>query len=139
MKKDIKAEENKDLRKFGITMAVMLFIFFGLLIPYIAGKDVPLRSNVLYGVCGAFLGLGLVFPRALKEIKFLWLKFGELLNKITSPIFLFLTYILAFAPYGIGMRIMGKDLLRRKFEKDEKSYRIASKPVKDASQLEKRF
>ena len=49
------------------------------------------------------------------------MKFGELLGKIISPIVMGIVYFFVITPIGLLMRLMGKDLLKTKFN-DSKTY-----------------
>jgi hypothetical protein len=53
----------------------------------------------------------------------LWMGFGLLLGSIISPIILGIIFFGLFTPYGIIMKIFGRDELRLKIKK-EKSYWI---------------
>jgi hypothetical protein len=45
----------------------------------------------------------------------MWLKFGELLGKIISPIVMAFVYFFDITPIAIIIRLLGKDLLKVKF------------------------
>ena len=51
----------------------------------------------------------------------MWFKFGIFLGKIISPLIMMLIFFLVVTPIGLFMRIIGKDLLGMKFNRD-KSY-----------------
>lgn len=69
-----------------------------------------------------FLTASLLVPRLLAPLRRLWLKFGLLLNRIISPIFLGLVYLLAIVPVGGLVRLCGKDLLSLKHDPTAGSY-----------------
>ena len=74
-----------------------------------------------------FLVLAFTFPKILKYPNLLWLKFGNLLGLIFSPIIMLIIYIIVFFPIGIYFRVIGKDSLKLKIDKNAQSYWINSK------------
>ena len=52
----------------------------------------------------------------------LWFKFGVLLGKLVSPVVMFLIFITTFLPIGFALRLIGKDLLRKKMVLNSNSY-----------------
>jgi hypothetical protein len=50
------------------------------------------------------------------------------MNKIVSPLVLGMLFFTTITPLGIFMRLMGKDLLRLKFDKNATSYWIKRDP-----------
>ena len=71
-----------------------------------------------------FLVLGIINSKILKPLNKLWFKFGILLGKIISPIIMGAIFFLVVTPIGIIMKILGKDLLRLKYDKKKRSYWI---------------
>ena len=55
-----------------------------------------------------------------------WIKFGELLGKIIAPIIMGIIYFFIITPIGLFLRLIGKDLLGLKFNKN-KSYWVERK------------
>ena len=60
--------------------------------------------------------------RFLTPLNLAWIKFGEILGVIIAPIIMGLVYFLVVLPTGILMRVLGKDLLKLKFQKSMVSY-----------------
>jgi carbamoyltransferase len=74
---------------------------------------------------------GLIAPSSLRPGYRVWMKFGLLLSKITTPIVMAAIFVLIIAPVGIAMRVAKRDPLRRGFAASE-SYRIESRqPFKE--------
>jgi hypothetical protein len=80
------------------------------------------------GVAAIFGVLAAVRPQMLSLPNRLWTWFGDRLHQITSPIALGLIYIVGIVPVGLLMRIMGKDPLRRKWNRNEPTYWITRDP-----------
>ena len=80
------------------------------------------------GIALFFLAASLLYPAALKPLNRLWLKFGLLLHKVVTPIVMGLVFFGTVLPTGLIMRALGKDLLRRKWQRDATSYWIKRRP-----------
>ena len=71
-----------------------------------------------------FLVLGLMNSKLLTPLNLLWTKFGILLGNVFAPIVMSFIFFLVVTPIGLLMRIMGRDLLRTKYNKSGKTYWI---------------
>ena len=71
-----------------------------------------------------FLILGLIKPKLLAPLNKLWFKFGMTLGAIVAPFIMGVIFFLTVAPIGLVMKIMGKDLLNKKYDKKKKTYWI---------------
>ncbi len=58
----------------------------------------------------------------MKHIYNTWIKFGEFLGKISSTIILFFLFFFLFTPIAIFLKLIGKDLLNKKIDKNKTSY-----------------
>jgi hypothetical protein len=110
-------------RFFGLTFFVVFLLIA--LWPLLWGK--PVRMAAL-GIAIAFLAVALAYPVLLAPLNKLWLKFGALLHSITSPVILGVMFYLVIMPMGLFMRMLGKDLLRLKYDPDARSYWILREP-----------
>ena len=107
----IKIGSNKS---FGIVFFVVFLIVA--LYPLVNSKDIRIWSLVISVI---FLFLGLINSRLLTPLNKLWFKFGIFLGKIFSPIIMGIIFFLVVTPIGLIMRVLGKDLLNLKYNKDE--------------------
>ena len=71
-----------------------------------------------------FLILGLIKPKLLAPLNKLWFKFGMSLGAIVAPFIMGVIFFLTVAPICLVMKIMGKDLLNKKYDKKKKTYWI---------------
>ena len=112
---DIKISSN---RSFG----VVFFIVFILIAfyPLLNGQDIRLWALIISAV---FLILGLLKSKLLTPLNKLWFRFGIFLGKIISPIIMGFIFFLVVTPIGLIMRLLGKDVLNLKYNK-ERSYWI---------------
>ena len=65
-----------------------------------------------------------VMPKTLTTPNYIWFKFGMAIGSITSPIVMALVYFITVLPTGLIMRLLGRDLLNQKLDKNAKSYWI---------------
>ena len=110
-------------RAFGIVFTVV-FVIIGFW-PLLDGAPVRTWSLVVGLI---FLILGMMWPHSLTKLNHLWLRLGILLNRIVSPIALGIVFFLTVFPTGLVMRLLGKDLLRLKFDPHAKTYWIDRNP-----------
>ena len=74
-----------------------------------------------------FLILGLINSKLLSPLNKIWIKLGEVLGIIISPIVMFLVYFIVLTPISLIIRLFGKDLLGLTFFKKNDSYWIIRK------------
>lgn len=116
---------NEELRTFGLLFGAILSALFGLLIPLLIGKPIPLWPWLISCV---FIVLALVFPSALKAAYIPWMKFGVIAGWVNTRIILGILFYFLLTPFGLVMRLFGKDPLHRKLEKHSSTYRILKEP-----------
>ena len=123
LKEEIKVvrsiSDKKELKKFGYVIGV----FLGLLALLLFWKD---KSSAIYFayISGSILFLGIVYPIALKPLYISWMSFAVVLGFFMTRLILSLLFILVFTPAGIAIRLLGKDPLDQKIEKQKSSYWI---------------
>ena len=106
-------------RSFGL---VFFFVFLAIsLWPIINGDQIRIWAVV---VAIVFLFLGLIKSRLLSPLNKLWFKFGIKLGAIIAPIVMAFVFFLVVTPTGFIMRILGKDLLNKKYDKKKSTYWI---------------
>jgi len=75
-----------------------------------------------------FVVVSWLMPRTLGLLKRLWVKFGELLGAIVSPIVLAVLYVASIVATGILIRLFRKDLLSLKRKSGDATYWIVRNP-----------
>ena len=83
-----------------------------------------------------FFLLGLINSKILTPLKHGWIKLGEILGKVIAPIVMGFIYFIIITPIGIFMRLLGKDLLNIKYNKN-KSYWL--KRIKNVDTMKRQF
>jgi len=118
-------------RSFGI----VFFVIFLLIATYplINGNEIRQWSLIISLV---FLILGLINSKILNPLNYLWFKFGIFLGKMISPLVLGIIFFFVVTPIGKLMRVLNKDLLDLKFNKDN-SYWI--KKTNTKSKMKNQF
>ncbi len=111
--------ESGSEKNFGIVFAVVFLLIS--LYPLVDNKDVHLWSLIISLI---FFLLAYVAPKVLSVPNKLWFKFGMALGAVVAPVVMALVYFSTVVPIGLIMRLMGKDLLRQKLDKNTKSYWI---------------
>ena len=110
-------------RGFGIVFAVV-FAVIGLW-PLMGGESARTWALVLAGV---LLALALMRPALLAPLNRLWLGLGAVLHRIVNPLVMGLMFFAIIMPTALVLRLMGKDLLRRRFHPGAESYWIPREP-----------
>ena len=112
---DVKISSN---RSFGIVFFVvfLLIAFY----PLINDEEARIWSIIISLI---FLVLGLLNSKILTPLNKLWFKFGIFLGKIISPLVMGIIFFLVVTPIGLILRILRKDVINLKFNKN-KSYWI---------------
>ena len=100
-------------RSFGIVFSIVFLLIS--LYPLINGENLRLWSLIISIV---FFALGIINSNLLKPLNKLWFKFGLLLGKIISPFIMGMIFFFVVTPIAILMRLLRKDLLNLKFNKN---------------------
>ena len=125
---------NKDVRSFGVTISIILFIISGLLFYY--GKEI---YQLIAIVASAFLGLGLILPILLKPIYFIWMTFAAILGWIMTRVILTLVYFLIITPIGLMTKFLGEDYLELKKSNSDSYWNNRDSNLETNQNYEKQF
>lgn len=132
----MKAISRKDLRNFGLILGLVFFL--------IGTRMFFKYSRPLY-LCLPIAGLlfiifGLLSPLALNPAYKAWMKAAHVAGWVTTRVMLIIVFYVILTPMGLINRLMRKDLLDIRVEKDRKSYWIEYKSQKNnIKQYEKQF
>tara|TARA_X000001036_G_C20645442_1_gene792812 strand:+ start:115 stop:528 length:414 start_codon:yes stop_codon:yes gene_type:complete len=114
--KNIKSEK-KDLKNFGITIGLILFLISGILFYY----DNKLFLNFFY-VFIFFISLGLILPKFLKPIYLIWMTFAVILSWFMSRLILSLLFYFVISPIKLIAKVFGKNFLEISISSHVNSY-----------------
>ena len=121
MRENIQIGSNKS---FGIVFFLVFLLIS--LYPLTYDGEIKIWSLIISFI---FLILGLLNSKFLTPLNKIWFKFGILLGKIVSPLIMGAIFFLVVTPIGIILRLMGKDVLNLKYNKN-KSYWIKNSSPK---------
>ena len=114
--KNIKSEKS-DLRKFGITIGVILLIIAGFL--FWKEKE-SFQILLTFGITSCILGIAI--PFILKPIYWVWMIFATILGWIMTRVILSLLFYIIVTPIGLIPRFFGKQFLELQWDKSKESY-----------------
>ena len=97
---------NKDIKTFGITIGIVLFIIAVMLLSF--NKE---GYQILTITAVAFASLGLVMPVILKPIYLIWMVFAVILGWVMTTVILSVVFYFIMTPIGIITRLLGEDYL----------------------------
>jgi len=118
---DIKIGSN---RSFGL----VFFIVFLLIAAYPLLDQGGIKIWALL-ISLFFLTFGLLNSKVLTPLNKIWFRFGIFLGKLVSPLIMGIIFFLVVTPIGLIMKLLKKDLLNLRFNKN-KSYWIEKKEPK---------
>ena len=121
MSSNIAIEQGSE-KSFGVIFSIVFLIVS--LYPLINSEGLRIWALVVSTI---FFLIAFVAPKVLVLPNKLWFKFGLLLGSIVAPIVMALVYFVTVVPTGLIMRLLGKDLLKQKLDKNAKSYWIERK------------
>ncbi len=121
MSKDIQISSN---RSFGIVFFIVFFIIA--FYPLLGSNEIRIWSILVSIV---FLILGLLNSKILTPLNNIWFKFGLVLGKIISPIIMAIIFFFVVSPIGLFMRLIKKDLLNLKYNKNKSYWIEKNEPV----------
>lgn len=127
--------DRKELRRFGLIMGAAVALMLGIVVPWLAHFTFPAWP---WYIAAVFVGLGLLWPPALKPMYISWMLIGRVLNWLVSRAALVLVYYALVVPTGVVRRLLKKDPMKRRFERDAMTYRTPL-PTLDRKHVEKPF
>ena len=129
----------KDFEKQNRHFGLLLSILFLILAIYLIVLKSLLVGQLFAILSGIVLLVSIFRPRALNRITKTWLRFGDILGHVISPITLGIIFFLLITPVGLITKIFGRDELLLK-KKNVKSYWLArQKSDEKFNSFEKQF
>ncbi len=109
--------DKRTLKKFAIIMG-MAFLLITMLALF-RHRHINLSFAM---ISASFFVIAFTVPSILKPFYFIWMRLAFVLSWINTRLILIIMFYLVFAPIGFVIRLVGKDLLERKIEKNSISY-----------------
>tara|TARA_B100000700_G_C15039176_1_gene854412 strand:- start:2119 stop:2490 length:372 start_codon:yes stop_codon:yes gene_type:complete len=119
-------------QKFGL----LFFIIF-LCLSFFPFQLTISFSYIFFSIAIFFVIITILNLKLLRFLRNVWIKLGEYLGHIISPIVMGIVFFLIITPIGLVLKLIGKDLLRLKFDKKNNSYWI--KRDKDINSMKKQY
>ena len=110
---------SKEIRKFGLVIAIALGVIGSFIYVKFSNLDVV---GWLWGIGLLFLILGFILPSVLRPIYKIWMLLAFFIGGIVSRVILTVLYYVVVTPTGLVIRLFGKDILDKKFDKRRESY-----------------
>lgn len=144
IKKELQAlaTDKASLRKFGLQVGGVFLLIAAALAGLALSRDLePGKLAFALAGIGAFLVIfGLLVPRLLRPIFIGWMALAFLLGSIMSPLILAVFFFLVLTPVALLFKLIGRDALNRRFDKNAGTYWITKEYlIKDRSRFEKFF
>tara|TARA_B100001964_G_scaffold57545_1_gene65149 strand:+ start:139 stop:552 length:414 start_codon:yes stop_codon:yes gene_type:complete len=132
--KNIKSEKS-DLRKFGITIGLILMIVSGFL--FWKEKE---SFQILLTAGAILLILGVTIPAILKYIYWVWMIFATIIGWIMTRVILSLMFYAIITPIGFILRLFGKQFIELNWNKTDSTYwKYRTKSIFEKEDYEKQF
>jgi hypothetical protein len=94
----------------------------------------------ILGVGVALIAVALIRPPVLAPLNRAWTRLGLVVSKVVNPVVMTLLFCLTIVPFGVLLRLAGKDLLRLKRAPQSSSYWIVrERPEPEAVSMRNQF
>lgn len=127
--------DRRGLRSFGLTTGVIVAVLFGVFFPWLLDHATPIWP---WAMCGTLVLWALVAPASLRPLYRVWMRFGLLMSRITTPLILGIVFYVLITPVAILLSLLKRDAMARTLDSSVESYRVISR-VSDKNNLEKPF
>lgn len=109
------------LRRFGLVVGGV-FVGIAVVVAWKRGWDAGPLVLGLGGPGLALVLLGLAVPAVLRPVFRVWMGIAIVLGFVMTRVLLTLVFVLLVVPIGLALKLVGKDLLERRIERDTPSY-----------------
>ena len=131
--KNIKTSK-KDIRSFGITIGIILFIISTTLFYYDKSS-----YHIIAYIGGGFIASGTIIPILLKPIYILWMIFAVILGWVMTRVILSIVFYFIMTPIGLLTRLLGEDFLALKKLNSESYWNNRDHNYEISQDYEKQF
>lgn len=118
------APARRELRDFGLLLGAIFAGLFGVALPLIKHRPFQLWPWIALVLLSA---PALFWPPALRPLHFVWIRLGHVLGWINQRIVLTVLFYAVLMPTGLIMRVMGRDPMARRFDRETPTYRVESR------------
>jgi Saxitoxin biosynthesis operon protein SxtJ len=144
IKKELQAlaTDKASLSKFGLQVGGVFLLIAAALAGLALSRDLEpgKLAFALAGIGGFLVIFGVLVPTLLRPIFIGWMALAFLLGSIMSPLILAVFFFLVLTPVALLFKLIGRDALNRRFDKNAGTYWITKEYlIKDRSRFEKFF
>jgi len=107
------------LRRFGLVVGGV-FAALAVLLALRHRFNLSFRAFTAAGLI--LIVLALVAPSRLDPVERIWMKFGAMMGWINTRVLLAAVFFVVLTPVSLLLRVLGRDLLKRRFERSAPSY-----------------
>jgi hypothetical protein len=119
-----KPPDRRELRNFGLSLAAVSLVWAAVLWWRGAARAVPW----LIAAAPVLALAALAVPQALRPVHFVWMPVAHAIARVFTWVLLTSVFYVAFTPYALVMRILGRDPLERRIDRTRASYWTARTP-----------
>lgn len=113
---EVKGPSNKN---FGFTVGG-IFGAIGLI--KVTFFSFSVLAGIFFVIAAVLISGAAIKPELLTPLNKAWMGLAKILFHIVNPVIMFLLFCVAFIPAGMIMKLIGYDPMKRKFDKDAKTY-----------------
>lgn len=113
----MKQPKQNDLKKFALIWSLIFLIVS--IWPLFYSNEIRLWAVVIMLIFGA---IAFLRPSLLNSFYKIWVKVGEFIGSIISKVIMAILFYGMFTPVALILRLLGKDLLGKKLDKNSSSY-----------------
>ena len=128
---------SKGLRQFGLILASILILLFGVLLPWVWNWS-SFPNQIWIGAGLVILVWALIAPSSMRGLYIGWMRIALVIGDAVNTLILALVFYFVMTPMGVVMRLTGKDPMHRKLDTSLTSYRVISK-VRARNHVERPF
>ncbi len=135
MTHDIPVLDAAGLRRFGLLTAALTCGVFGLFLPFVFHRAMPVWP---WYFAGGLAVWSVAVPASLRLFYGAWMRMGMLMGAIMNPVILAIVYFALISPLGMIMRMFGHDPMGKKRDASTTTYRTISRKL-SANNMERPF
>ncbi len=121
MERKISEYTNREIRVWVAVMAAILTVIG--FVQYLLWGHIK-TATVFWIIAASIFVIGMVLPVVLKPLYWIWLKLAAGLAWFNTRLIMFLVFYLIFSPIGLILRLLRKDLIKQRWDKNAASYWI---------------
>ena len=129
-------KDTKPLREFGLGLAALIVLLFGLAIPWLADRPLPVWP---WWLGGGLAALALVWPRAIHPLYTAWVPVARVLGWLNTVVLLGLVFFVLVLPFGIYARLARKLHYEVGFDPDADTYKVRRETEGSVTDLRKPY